>query len=297
MTPAPAAPQPGRGSGARARLAHALREARRHAGLAGTEAGRRVGMSQSKISKIERGFLLPAVEDVAALCSVYAIPAGEADTLAALAAGLREEASAKVILARGAAEMQRRMGQLEASARVVRSFQPTMVIGLLQTAAYMRCVFGAPGTEALPEQEADDAAAARLARQRVLDDPSRQFVLVMSEGALRWQAGSASLMVEQVEAVAATAARSHVRIGLIPWTTPVRVFPRHGFHLYDEDAVVVGTETATATMTGAADVATYLELFAALEAAAAFGDGLLGHLARITGEYRHLATFVGPEGR
>jgi len=42
-------------------------------------------------------------------------------------------------------------------------------------------------------------------------------------------------------------------------------FPRHGFYVYDEDAAMVGTETASATMTGAADIATYVELFGALE--------------------------------
>jgi hypothetical protein len=180
---------------------------------------------------------------------------------------------------------------------VVRSFQPTMVIGLLQTTAYMRCVFGTPDSQALSGDEADEAAAARTTRQRILADPAREFILIMSEGALRWQAGSASVMAEQVEAMAATAlsARPNVRIGLIPWPTPVRIFPRHGFHLYDEDAVIVGTETATATMTGAADVAAYLELFTALEASATFGDGLRDHLTRIAGEYRRLATSGQPE--
>ena len=110
-------------------------------------------MSQSKISKIERGFLLPGVDDVAALCQVYDVPDSERPSLLALAAGLREESSARVILARGAAETQRRIGQLEGSASLVRSFQPVMVIGLIQTTAYMRCVFGIPDSHELPADE------------------------------------------------------------------------------------------------------------------------------------------------
>lgn len=69
----------------------------------------------------------------------------------------------------------------------------------------------------------------------------------------------------------------------------MRLFPRHGFHLYDSDAVVVGTETATATMTGPADIATYTELFEVLEALACFGAEAQHHRGRITGEYRQLA--------
>jgi transcriptional regulator with XRE-family HTH domain len=63
-------------------------------------------MSQSKISKIERGFLLPSADGVAALCRVYGIPDSEWPGLMALVTGLCEESSARVILARGVAEMQ-----------------------------------------------------------------------------------------------------------------------------------------------------------------------------------------------
>jgi len=245
-------------------------------------------MSQSKVSKIERGFLLPSVEDVTALCRTYKIRGVERRQLLAIAAGLREEASARVILSRGVAEMQRRIGQLETSAALVRGFQPVMIDGLLQTEAYMRLVFGIPDSRELSSEEVDEAVAARAARQRVLQDESKRFLLIMTEGALRWHAGSPTLMVEQVEAIVAATKLPHVAVGLIPWTTPVRFFPRHGFHIFDEDAVIVGTETATATMTGSADVATYVELFAALEASAAFGDDARDHLARIADDYRRL---------
>jgi transcriptional regulator with XRE-family HTH domain len=283
-----ASPSPGRGPGDRVRLAHALRESRRRTRLSGVEAGKRAGMSQSKLSKIERGFLLPTVDDVTTLCHVYDVAAGERDGLIALASGLREEASSKIILARGVTELQRRIGHLEASASLVRGFQPAMVIGLLQTPAYMRCVFGTPDSQMLSPEEVAEAAAARIDRQLLLNDQSKRFVLIMTEGALRWQAGSAALMVDQVEAIARAAKHPNVRVGLIPWTTPVQVFPRHGFHLYDEDAVIVATEIATATMTGAADIATYLELFDALEKTAAFGEHAELHLARIADEYRQL---------
>jgi transcriptional regulator with XRE-family HTH domain len=285
----PSTPPPGRGPADRNRLAHALREARQSAGLPGVEAGRQAGMSQSKISKIERGFLLPSIDDVAALCRLYGVSSDERENLLAIAAGLREEASSKVILARGMAGMQRRIGHLEGSACLVRSFQPAMVIGLLQTPAYARCVFGTPAPHTPPGTEVDEAVAARAARQRVLEDQSKRFTLLMSEGALRWQAGSADIMADQLDAIAAAAKLPHVRIGLIPWTTPVRLFPRHGFHIYDQDAVIVGTETATATITGAADIATYTRLFAELEASAAFDDHAAPHLARIANEYRQLS--------
>lgn len=284
MTDSPFPPV-GRGPHDRARLARALADARRDAGVSGMEAGRRAGMSQSKVSKIERGFLLPTVDDVRQLCMAYEMDKRATAELAGLAAGLREEASARVIMARGVAEIQRRVGQLEASSQIMRTFQPTMVIGLLQTPAYARCVF----SSSADVDDVDDAVAARLARQPALRDQSKQFRLVMTEGALRWQAGSAALMAEQVEAIAECTKLPNVAVGLIPWVTPVRLFPRHGFHLYDDAAVIVGTETATATMTGQADIETYAELFDALERLASFGDQCREHLTRIANEYRQLA--------
>lgn len=232
--------------------------------------------------------MLPSIDDVAALCRVYGIPDSERPGLMALVTGLREESSARVILARGVARMQQRISQLEASASLVRSFQPVMVIGLMQAAAYMRCVFGVPDSHELSADEIDTAVAAREARQRVLDSPGKRFVLIMTEGALRWQAGSPAIMAEQVRAIAEASMRPNVRIGIIPWTTPVTQFPRGGFHLYD-DAVNVATDAATAIITAPADIVTYTEIFTALEETASFGDAAREHLTRIATDYQQLA--------
>lgn len=246
-------------------------------------------MSQSKISKIERGFLLPSVEDVDTLCGVYGVPDSDRPGLLALVAGLREESSSRVILSRGVADLQQRLGQLETSVVVTRSFQPLMVIGLVQTAGYMRCVFGIPDSHELSPDEIDDSVAAREARQRVLGSPDKRFIFIMTEGALRWHAGSPAIMAEQVRAIADASKRPNVSIGIIPWTTPVTQFPRGGFHLYDDDAVMVATDAATAIMTSAADVATYVEIFSDLQRSASFGDEARGHLARIADDYERLA--------
>jgi transcriptional regulator with XRE-family HTH domain len=260
-------------------------ESRHRAELSGMEAGQRAGMGQSKISKIERGALLPSISDVEVLCRVYEVHEETRNELLALISGLREEAKARIVLARGASTMQRRIGQLEDSATLFRSFQPTMVIGLLQTPAYMQVVF----SRRVEAVEAAKTVAARESRQRVLSNPGKQFVMVMTEGALRWQAGSPGIMVEQIDAIIEVATSfPNVRIGIIPWTTAVRVFPLHGFHIYDGDAVGFGSAMAAATVTGASDVATFVDLFEAIEAVAVFGDEAVEHFKRIAQEYRDL---------
>jgi hypothetical protein len=90
-------------------------------------------------------------------------------------------------------------------------------------------------------------------------------------------------------AISDASRRPNVRIGIIPWTTPVTQFPRGGFHLFDDDAAIVATDVATATMTAPADVATYAEIFTSLERTASFGDEAREHLARIAADYQRLA--------
>jgi transcriptional regulator with XRE-family HTH domain len=270
----------------KARLGAALRRLREGAGLTGAAAGELLGSGQPRISKIERGALRARPEDVRTLCEIYGAAPDETQALVEIAERLSGEASEprRVILSRGAAAMQHKIRRLEESAQLLRSFQPCMVIGLLQTEPYARLVFGVSSTG----PDVDRAVAARMERQQVLRDHVSQAVLIMTEGALRWQAGSPKVMLEQLEAIAEASALPNVHVGVIPYSTPMQVFPRHGWHLYDSDAVIVGTETGTATIVDGDDIARYEELFKRLEAAAVFGEDARDELARVANDYRTL---------
>lgn len=82
-------------------------------------------------------------------------------------------------------------------------------------------------------------------------------------------------------------------IGIVDWTSPIDVFPQEGFDIYDTRAVIVGTETATATITDSRDVAAYDSLFSALEAAARFGNDARAIVTKLISEYRSLASSSG----
>jgi hypothetical protein len=191
-------------------------------------------------------------------------------------------------MARGGAwKMQERVARIEAGAGEVRVYQPALVPGLIQTEGYARLVIGDGGT--IAGTALDKAVAARMARAAVLGS-GRDFVLIMPEGALRWQAGSPAIMIGQLEHIAAvTLAWPSVRVGIISQSRPAKVFTTHGFSLYDQRAVILGTRTRTATITDAADVADYARLFSDLEALASFGAGAREILSRIASEYRALA--------
>lgn len=253
-------------------LSALLRQLRRDAGMSGTVAAERAGISQSSISRYERGLFVPGVEDVTALAAAYGAPAETERLLLQLVRDLRENAtlSARVIMRREAGDIQTRIGRIEASSVRIRTFCPVVVAGLLQTGGYMRTVFASGGD--LPEAQQIDAVEARLKRQSLLDDDRYEFTYVLAEGVLRWPMGGPVVMADQLDRVVEASRRSNVRIGVIPWTARVDIAPMHGFDLFDERAAVVGTETATAILTSPPDVAAYVKLFDDLEGLAVFGD-------------------------
>lgn len=268
-----------------ARLGRAMRDLRVRAGLDGKEAARRAGISQPTISRLERCKTLPTVAVVSRLCEVYNAAADVQAELIRLAESVRETSQrSRVLRPRGIVQLQNEFARLDKQSKLLRSYQPAMVLGILQTVDYARLVMGSE-----LDQDVEDGVAARRARRTALENPRKQFVLIMAEGALRWHAGSPQVMAEQIDAIVEATRLPNVRIGIIPWTRPVGVFCTHAFHLYDSAAVAAGNELETVPYTEPDKVRVYEDLFAELEAVALFGDDARRELVRIGNDYRLLA--------
>ncbi len=265
-------------------LSRSLYAARRAADLGQIEAAKRAGTSQNKISRVENGRGLLTAAEAAALLTVYDIHGDERRRIMTLVEIARAgHTDSRVILQRGAHHFQERIRQLDEQSRMVRSFAPTAVLGILQSRAYARVVF----TQRMTEQQAAPSIESRMERHRMLHDPNRQWVLLQTEGALRWNLGGSTVMVEQIERMAAAIDRPNARLGIIPWQTTARVLPLHGFHVYDHRAVVVGTRSGTAIM-GEGDVPDYEALFDELMRLAVFDGEARALLRRIADDYRSL---------
>jgi transcriptional regulator with XRE-family HTH domain len=262
---------------------------RDQAGSSASRAAREVGISQSRISRIEAGLFLPTEEEITKLTTLYRAPAPVRRRLISVVKDLRaEETPARIVLQRGAWRLQRRIANIEADAAEICGFANNIVPGLLQTADYARVVF-ADGDEISPDEQ-NRAVAERLARSAIIEAGTQTIRMIMSEGALRWQAGSPQIMVEQLEHLSRLAIAARAQIGIISWTTPARTFPLHGFTMYDRRAVVIGTRSATAFITDPQDVAVYRQLFDELTALASYGAEAAQIIARVTDDYRGLTS-------
>ena len=266
-------------------LSETLRELREAADLSGSEASRRAGLAQARISRMETGRRAPDDSDSRALAPVYQVPPEVRRQLLSQARELRESRTpARTVLHRhGGHRVQDRIGRIEQAAARVRSFQPTIVIGLLQTPDDARALLSG----AYAGEDLDAVVAARLRRQHILDT-DREFHLVLTEGALRWHVGSPQIMAEQAEHITRAAQRPNVQLGIIPWTRPVTHPVLHGFQIYDDSAAMLGTETATAVHTDPPDVADYSKRFGIYAALADYGPAAQTALERLAAEYRSL---------
>lgn len=267
-------------------LSATLRRLRHKAGLSESEAARRAGLTQSKVSRIETARQMPTATEVERLCEAYEVPIRAKRALVAVTEDICEQTTpTRTVLHRhGAPRMQERIGRIEAASARLRSFHPALVIGLLQTRAYSRALLSGAYTGA----ELDRMVSARLARQAVLDT-HRTFELLMTEGALRWHVGGPLVMAEQIEHLAQASERPNVRVGIIPWTRPVTHPVLHGFHLYDKRAVMVSTETAIATMTDRLQVTDFETRFSLYAELADWDDDARPALERLAREYRNLS--------
>jgi transcriptional regulator with XRE-family HTH domain len=267
-------------------LSRGLARLRDDAGLSGAQAARLAGagFSQSKVSRWESGRLVPSPEDVERYARALGASASVRRRLVSRARDLHDQhkaaAPARITLRR-AADYQKRVGRIEAESRHIATFHPLLVPGLLQTEDYMRALFGS----GLTGRAADDAVAARRARQELLDDTTRRFTMIVTHGTLGWRAGRADTMAAQIDHLAQMSRRPNLRIGVIPWGAQATVFPPDGFNLYDERLVIVGTTTATAHVTDPRDVTRYVTLLAALETMAVFDDAARALLAEAAAAY------------
>lgn len=252
--------------------------------MTGTATARATGMSQSKLSKIENGMLLPSVTDVERLVAELSATRETRVELVELARQLHAEAETRrVVLHRGAHRHQQTVARIEARATTSRFFQNAGVPALLQSENYLRVVLNAT-----PSHEQDTAIATLRTRRARMDDPGKRFVFLLAESALRWRMGSADLMCEQIDHLLDTSRRPNVQLGVVPWTVDANLVALHGFQVYDERVVTLSVLTGNATITDPHDVREYLALFGRLERLAVRGDALDDLLAQISRDHRKL---------
>lgn len=115
----------------------------------------------------------------------------------------------------GLGDWLRPMIAFENDATEVATFEPIVVPGLLQTRDYAVAVHAASTYNVTPEY-IDRWAAARMERQRRLDDPDPlRLRAVIAEAALRLEVGGSTVMADQIERLRTAGELPHISLRVL----------------------------------------------------------------------------------
>ena len=254
-------------------LAHALRSMRQESGLTGERLAARCNMSQSKVSKIETGKILPSVLDVELMLRALQAPADLIGDIVALARLANTEfQDIRSLLRKGLDRKQHELTGLEAAATQLRYFLPAMITSLISTPEYIRASLAhLPG-------DASKAIAKKLERQEILYDETRIFTFVLTESAIRWALCPPRIMAIQVDRLISLSRLPNVHLGVLPAGGQVPRGPLNTFTIYDDRIVTAETFGGAIIMRDPRDVAFHLRLFELFTGYAQFGDDARIHL-------------------
>ncbi|MFH8798936.1 helix-turn-helix domain-containing protein [Streptomyces sp. NPDC017936] len=194
-------------------LGRRLQELREAAGLGREEAARALRVAQATVRRMETAEVALKIPYVQVLLETYGVSEEETAVFVALA----EEANRPGWWQRFHDVLPEWFSlyvSLESAARLIRSYEPHFVPGLLQTEAYARAVLeagtvGQTGPEALERH-----VSLRLARQRLLDGPDAPHLwVVMDETVLRRPVSTdSSVMYEQIDRLVEFAERDRITL-------------------------------------------------------------------------------------
>lgn len=257
---------------AREALGGRLREIRKDAGLSGRALATLSGWHFTKVSKLEAGRQNPSDVDVRVWCE----HCHATDQIPDLIATLRNIESQYVewrrMLRAGTKRRQEIQRKWEHEAQLLRIYEPLLIPGILQTAAYAtKIVQTAISFYGIPD-DAEQGVEMRLARQDVLYEGIRRLHIIIGEQALKTRLGDVEIMQGQLGRVLEASTLPRLLLGIIPTTAVYEVWPIHGFWLFDDRMVRVETYTAELTVTQPREIALYSKAFDGLTRSAAYGQ-------------------------
>ncbi|MFC0038724.1 helix-turn-helix domain-containing protein [Actinomadura rayongensis] len=197
------------------RLARELRKLREEQRLTLQDVADRLAWSRATVSRLETGQTRPKPDDIAALLDLYGVPSPDRDALLTLAreAGRRGWWTAYADVFAGS------YVALEDDAAEIRTWDPQLIHGLLQTQDYSRAVITAGRLLATREQ-IERRVDARKIRQAILDrTDAPRLHMIMDEGALRRPIGGHQVMAAQLDKLVKMGERSFVTVQVLPFST------------------------------------------------------------------------------
>ncbi|MBT2489816.1 helix-turn-helix transcriptional regulator [Streptomyces sp. ISL-96] len=256
---------------ARISLGVRLRELRTEGGLTGRALAARLGWTQSKVSKLENGKQTPTTADLSAWADGTGHPECTAELVGRLRGLETQYRSWRRQLAGGYRAVQEAHWMQARQTHKRRSFDPTLIPGLLQTADYARAVLSRYAAIHTAPRDLEAAVQARMGRQDILSDQSRAFHFLIWEGALRARPCTPPVLSAQLERIVGRLGAGYVRVGIVPFDADMQLPAGVGFSIHDDRLVITEAWHAEMWLDDPEDVALHSRAWEALERSAVYG--------------------------
>ena len=250
----------------RRQLGRQLRQLRSDAGRSSREVADWLEVSQATVSKVENGKQAPKVAHVRLLLQLYGVESPRSEAILRLA---REANQRGWWTAYGdtVPDWFRDYVGLETDVTELRTYDPELIHGLLQTPGYIKAVTAAFNEE-YSEFDVERYVDQRQARQdRLTGANPPTLVSVVGEGALRRQIGGPAVMREQLEHLIELTKLPHVTLQVLPFEAgahPALVSPFILLGFEEDpgmDAVYLENNLGALYLERPRDVAHYSEVF------------------------------------
>ncbi|WP_328953913.1 helix-turn-helix transcriptional regulator [Kitasatospora purpeofusca] len=265
---------------ARIALGLRLRELRTEGGLTGRQLAERLGWAQSKVSKLETGRQTATRDDLKAWATGVGRPGAASELTARLKAFESQSRSWRRQLAAGHRPVQDALTIEYERSTVMRAWEGSMIVGMLQTADYARHIFNAYVDLHRSPRDVEEAVRARVRRQESLYRSGKQYRIVMWEAALHARLCPPAVMAAQLDRLSGVIGLDTLTLGIVPFEAQLTLPPANGFWIYDERLVIVEDWHAELWLEQAENVGLYTRVWETMAEAAVFGSGAHRVLAR-----------------
>jgi transcriptional regulator with XRE-family HTH domain len=245
------------------------------------------GLSESTISRMERGKQAIVPRTVRVLCQLYEVGAPEVDMLVRQA----EESNSRGLLpldSDTAPDWSAPFFEMEAEAVAIWTFECSTVPGLLQVPDYIRALAAAAEVEGVDQASVE----LREARQRRLGgaNPPR-FHAVLDEAVLRRVVGGPAVMAAQIEHLISMADRDHITLQLLAFAAGAHIAMTGAFTMLrypdelDMNVVFLEHDHAALMAERPTDLARYARMFDRLCVVALSPEETRAFLVNLAAQY------------
>lgn len=196
----------------RVQVGLSLRNLRERAGVKPKEIAERLDWYATKVTRVEKGELTISAAEVEVLLTMLSVSDGkEANQLRELAReARRRDQPAKV------PDWAATYVALEGAATEIKTYDPELIHGTLQTEDYARAILSDPLDDS---RDIEPAIRERMTRgSRVIDGTGPSLWCVLGEAVLYREVGSREMLREQLEYLRMAARRPNITIQIMPFS-------------------------------------------------------------------------------